>query len=77
MDDSGEIARGLEFPKDDQPDYWDFFYFTTSIGATSQTSDVSITSKAARRLATIQAVMSFVYNTTVVALAINLASGLM
>lgn len=77
VEDSGEISRGLEFPKDDQPDYWDFFYFTTSIGATSQTSDVSITSKAARRLATVQAVMSFVYNTTVVALAINLASGLM
>jgi uncharacterized membrane protein len=77
VDDTGGIARGLDFPKDDCPDYWDFFYFTTSIGASSQTSDVSITSKPARRLVTVQAVMSFVYNTTVVALAINLASGLM
>jgi uncharacterized membrane protein len=77
VDETGEIARGLDFPRDDRPDYWDFFYFTTSIGASSQTSDVSITSKSARRLVTVQAVMSFVYNTTVVALAINLASGLM
>lgn len=67
---------GLKFPEDDHPDYWDFFYFTTSIGATSQTSDVSITSKPLRRLVAFQAVLSFVFNTTVLALAINLAASL-
>jgi uncharacterized membrane protein len=71
-----DTLRGLEFPKDDHPDYWDFFYFTTSIGATSQTSDVAITSKSLRRLVAFQAVTSFVFNTTVLALAINLAAGL-
>jgi uncharacterized membrane protein len=73
---AGDTLRGLKFPEDDHPDYWDFFYFTTSIGATSQTSDVSITSKSLRRLVAFQAVVSFVFNTTVLALAINLAAGL-
>lgn len=74
--DAGDIRGGLTFPSDPDPDYWDFFYFTTSIGATSQTSDVAITSKFIRRMVSFQAVLSFVFNTTVVALAINLASGL-
>lgn len=74
--DEGGITGGMTFPGDDEPDYWDFFYFTTSIGAASQTSDVSITSKAVRRMVAFQAVLAFVFNTTVVALAINLASGL-
>jgi uncharacterized membrane protein len=71
----GGIAGGMIFPHDEHPDYWDFFYFTTSIGATSQTSDVMITSKAVRRMVAFQSVLSFFFNTTVVALAINLASG--
>lgn len=72
----GGIARGLRFPGEEDPDYWDFFYFTTSIGATSQTSDVSIVSKPVRRTVTLQAVLSFIFNTTILALAINLASSL-
>jgi uncharacterized membrane protein len=74
--DNGEIARGLTFPEDNTPDYWDFFYFTTSIGATSQTSDVSIASKVLRRTVTLQAVLSFFFNAAILALAINLASSL-
>ena len=70
------IARGLKFPEDEAPDYWDFFYFTTSIGATSQTSDVAITAKRIRRLVAMQAVLSFVFNTSILALAINLAAGM-
>lgn len=72
----GEIARGLKFPNDDEPDYWDFFYFTTSIGATSQTSDVTVVSKRQRRTVTVQAVLTFFFNTAILALAINLASSL-
>lgn len=74
---SEEATGGLRFPNDDAPDYWDFFYFTTSIGATSQTADVAITSKLFRRLVALQAVLSFVFNTTILALAINLAAGLL
>jgi uncharacterized membrane protein len=71
-----DLEKGLAFPGQEQPDYWDFFYFSTSIGATSQTSDVSITSSLLRRQVTLHAVLSFVFNTTILALAINLASSL-
>jgi uncharacterized membrane protein len=71
-----DAKNGLLFPEDDHPDYWDFFYFATSIGATSQTSDVAIRSKSLRRLVTFHAVLSFFFNTTVLALTINLAAGL-
>ena len=67
-------AGGLVFPGEEQPDYWDFVYFATSIGATSQTSDVSIRSRAIRRLATVHAVVSFFFNSAVLALTINLAA---
>ena len=67
---------GLDFPHEKNPDYWDFFYFATSIGATSQTSDVAIVSKTLRRLATLHAVVAFFFNTMVLALAINLAASM-
>jgi uncharacterized membrane protein len=73
---AGEVSGGLVFPEDTTPDYWDFFYFSTSIGATSQTSDVAIRSKALRRLVTVHAITAFFFNTTVLALTINLAASL-
>ena len=69
-------AGGLIFPEERQPDYWDFFYFATSIGAASQTSDVSIRSKHLRRLVTLHAIISFFFNATVLALAINIGASL-
>ena len=75
--DLGRDGRGgLAFPGETHPDYWDFLYFATSIGATSQTSDVTIGTKGLRRLATLHAVVSFLFNTTVLAMAINLAASL-
>jgi uncharacterized membrane protein len=68
-------GSGLVFPGDSKPDYWDFLYFATSIGATSQTSDVAIQSKTIRRLVAAHAVVSFFFNSTVLALTINLAAG--
>ena len=76
-EESGQAAAGLKFPEDDHPDFWDFFYFATSIGATSQTSDVSIKSKPMRRFVTLHAIVSFFFNTTVLALTINLAASLL
>ena len=73
---AGQMADGLIFPDDKMPDYWDFFYFSTSIGATSQTSDVAIRSKSMRRLVTVHAITAFFFNTTVLALTINLAASL-
>lgn len=74
---SGDTSKGgLIFPEDQRPDYWDFFYFATSIGAASQTSDVMIRSKGLRRLVTWHAVVSFFFNTAVLALAINIGASL-
>ena len=75
-DASSDARGGLDFPGCKTPDYWDFLYFSTSIGATSQTSDVSIRSRALRRLVTLHAVVAFVFNTMILALTINLAASL-
>jgi uncharacterized membrane protein len=75
-DSADKRAGGLEFPGDPSPDYWDFFYFATSIGAASQTSDVAIRTKALRRLTTLHAIVSFFFNTAVLALAINIGASL-
>jgi uncharacterized membrane protein len=73
---AGESANPLTFPSDPTPDYWDFFYFATSFGAASQTSDVIINAKPMRRLTTLHAIVSFFFNTMVLALTINLAGSL-
>jgi uncharacterized membrane protein len=66
---------GLEFPGDDShPDIFDFLYFSLVIGMTCQVSDVQITSKALRRLATGHAVLSFFFNTVILAITVNLAA---
>ncbi|CAN5409304.1 DUF1345 domain-containing protein [soil metagenome] len=70
---------GLAFPnadddKPDVPDYWDFVYFAFVIGMTAQTSDVGITDKSIRRIATAHGVVSFIYNTALVALMVNIAA---
>ena len=69
-------GQPLSFPDEATPDYWDFFYFATSFGAASQTSDVIINAKSFRRLATLHAIVSFFFNTMVLALTINLAASL-
>jgi uncharacterized membrane protein len=75
-DEGSDAGGGLAFPGCDQPDYWDFLYFSTSIGATSQTSDTSIRSRALRRLVTLHAAVSFFFNTAVLALTVNIAASL-
>lgn len=70
------IKRGLHFPGDDTPDYWDFFYFGSVIGVANQTADVSFASKSMRRTGMVHGLVSFVFNTVVLALTINLLAGL-
>ena len=67
---------GMEFPDEDQPDYLDFTYFSFVLGMTFQVSDVQITSKRIRRLALAHGLLSFAFNTVIVALSINIVSGL-
>jgi len=70
------IAGGLEFPDDRQPDYWDFLYFSFVIGMTSQVSDVAISSRSLRRLALLHGILSFFFNTTILAMSINIIASL-
>jgi uncharacterized membrane protein len=67
---------GLDFPGGHLPDYGDFLYFSCVIGTSGQTADVSFTSRPMRRTGTAHCVLAFFFNTTVVALTINIASGL-
>jgi uncharacterized membrane protein len=67
---------GVVFPGETQPDYLDFAYFTFVIGMTCQVSDVAITSRAIRHLALLHGVLAFGFNTVILALSINLISGL-
>ena len=55
-------------------DYWDFVYFSFVIGMTAQVSDVGITDKIIRRTATVHGIISFVFNTALVALMVNIAA---
>jgi uncharacterized membrane protein len=74
-DQRGEIG-GLDFPGGQTPDYGDFLYFSCVIGTSGQTADVNITSRKMRRINTMHCVLAFFFNTTLVALTINIASGL-
>lgn len=67
---------GLEFPNATAPDYSDFLYFAAVIGTSGQTADVSFTSRAMRRTGLVHCILAFFFNTTLVALTINIASGL-
>jgi uncharacterized membrane protein len=71
-----EHKGGLIFPSDDPPDYFDFAYFAFVIGMTWQVSDIQITSKRIRRIVLLHALLSFIYNTVILALTINIISGL-
>ncbi len=72
-----ELDRGLQFPDETCPDYWDFLYFSIVLGMTFQVSDVQITARKLRRLATLHGLLGFLFNTVIIALTVNLASGLL
>src|ERR1700692_595012 len=69
--------RGIDFPKDDKPDYLDFIYFSFVLGMTFQVSDCNITAKKLRRLATLQGLIGFLFNTVILALSVNIAASLL
>jgi uncharacterized membrane protein len=71
-----EKGHGLDFPGKREPDFLDFAYFSFVIGMTFQVSDVQISSRRLRRLALVHGLLSFAFNTVILAFAINLVSGL-
>ena len=75
-DGSPRKGGGLQFPDEPEPDYLDFAYFSFVIGMTFQVSDVEISSRLIRRHTLVHSLISFAFNTTIVALSINVISGL-
>ena len=72
----GEPA--LKFPdRHPEPDYWDFLYFSFTIAVASQTADVSLANRSARRAVLSQSILSFYFNMAVLGLSINVAAGLL
>jgi uncharacterized membrane protein len=67
----------FQFPGTDAPSDLDFAYFAFTIGMCFQVSDVIVSSSRARRAVLLHAVMSFVYNTMIVALSLNLVTTLL
>ena len=75
--DAAGPREGLQFPKDPddahEPCAWDFLYFAFVIGMTAQTSDVQITTTRMRKFNLVHAIVSFFFNTVLVAVAVNVA----
>jgi uncharacterized membrane protein len=67
---------GLRFPDDENPGYGDFFYFASVIGTSGQTADVSFVSKHMRRIGSVHCILAYLFNTTVLALLINIGASL-
>jgi uncharacterized membrane protein len=67
---------GLQFPDDPDPDYGDFFYFAAVIGTSGQTADVSFVTKPMRRIGSLHCILAYLFNTTVLALLINIGASL-
>ena len=67
---------GLAFPDDEDPDYGDFFYFAAVIGTSGQTADISFVSKPLRRIGSLHCILAYLFNTTVLALLINIGASL-
>ena len=69
--------QGLIFPGEDDADYWDFLHFALIIGVANQTADIQISSQKLRRIATLHSLVAFLFNTVILALAVNMAVNLL
>jgi uncharacterized membrane protein len=74
LEDEDGLIGGLEFPSENQPDYWDFMYFSYVVGMTCQVSDVQVSGRDLRRLTLIHGIVSFFFNTIILALTINIVA---
>ena len=75
-EEEGQPKGGLEFGQCGEPDYWDFVHFSIVLGATSQTADITFSSKEMRRIGTLHTLVAFGFNTAILATMINLAAAL-
>lgn len=70
-----EGVGGLDLPGGAPPCYLDFAYLAFTVGMCFQVSDVTVTSPQIRRTVLLHAVVSFVYNTAILAFVLNLIFG--
>lgn len=69
--------RALRFPENEtNPDYWDFLYFSFTIGVAAQTSDISVMNRSMRKTVLAQSILSFLFNAAILGLTINIAASL-
>jgi uncharacterized membrane protein len=68
------MIGGMSFPDDNEPDYWDFMYFSFVIGMCAQVSDVTVSSKSIRRTVLSHGIISFLFNAALLALTVNIAA---
>jgi uncharacterized membrane protein len=68
-------SGGIDMPGAKEPDYWDFVYFSFTLGMTFQTSDTAITSGSYRRVAIFHCLAAFIFNIGVLAFTINVLGG--
>lgn len=69
-------GHGLVFPGTEAPDFYDFLYLSFTVGMTAQVSDVTTCAPAMRRLILAHSILSFLFNTAVLAGSVNLMAGL-
>ncbi len=67
----------LRFPETARPVFWDFIYFSFTIAAACQTSDVYTTHASIRRVVTAQTLISFLFNVSILGFAVNVSAGLL
>lgn len=69
--------RALHFPDNEQnPDYWDFLYFSFTIAVAVQTADVTVMTRSMRKTVLAQAILNFLFNAAILGFSINIAAGL-
>ena len=69
--------KGLDFPGEPEPDYWDVTYFSLVLNMTCQTSDVAINTRHMRRLVLLHSVIAFFFNVIILAITVNVVAGLL
>ncbi|MFM9879544.1 MAG: DUF1345 domain-containing protein [Burkholderiaceae bacterium] len=70
-------AGQMDFPGTEEPDYWDFIYFSLVISMCAQTSDVVIKSSAVRRLVALHSLVAFFFNVIIIAITVNVVAGVL
>lgn len=75
LQEGGRDRGGLDVPGVKEPGYWDFLYFSFTLGMTFQTSDVTISGAHMRRVALGHCMAAFVFNMGILAFTVNALGG--